>query len=164
MMLYSRDQICVILPVTRQLFQSAKWFFSFLLLLLLLRISFSSLTYAQLNSDRPTNSMSGHRCNELCLLLFSNASSIALRVWQRWSTSAFIFKSFLFAFPVSTGWTCPRTKASNSWRRSCSLPLRKLKDLAKSRGRSLPSFPSLPPSPRRCLFSQVKQTKKKLHR
>lgn len=65
---------------------------------------------------------------------------------------------FLSVFSVSTVWTCLLTRASNSWKRSCSLPSRKRKDLAKNRGRSPLMFLLLP---HRCLFSQVKQTKKK---
>lgn len=69
-------------------------------------------------------------------------------------------RSSLFVFSVLTVWTCLLTRASNSWKRSCSLPLRKQKDLAKNRATS----PLLCLSfPHRCLFSQVKQTKK-LHK
>lgn len=57
-------------------------------------------------------------------------------------------------FSVLTVWTCLPTKVLNSWKRSCSLPLRRLKDLAKNRERNPPLCPFLPYC---CLFSQEKQ-------
>ena len=72
---------------------------------------------------------------------------------------ACLYWSLLFTLGLSalTVWTCLPTKALNSWKRSCSLPSRRRKDLAKNRGRSPRLFLSFPLC---CLIIQVKQTKK----